>query len=113
MSPILTQMRLPPATLGEFAGDISGRTPSGDRIDQVAADFEGLFASQILKQMRQTLDGESLFGGDSSDVYGGLFDLYLGQQMAQSGGFGLANMLRESLQRSQHADKAPTAIQGR
>ena len=55
-----------------------------------------MFASQLLKEMRKTLDPETMFGGDSGDVYGGLFDMFLGQQMADSGGLGLAKMLTEA-----------------
>ncbi len=70
---------------------------------RAAQDFEGVFASLMLKEMRKTLEPGTMFGEDSGDVYGGLFDLYLGQQMTQSGGFGLAKMVRESLERSQSA----------
>ncbi len=67
----------------------------------MAQDFESVFASLLLKEMRKTLEPGSMFGEDSGDVYGGLFDLYLGQQMSQSGGFGLAKMVREALQRAE------------
>ena len=65
----------------------------------VAQDFEGVFASLVLKEMRKTLEPGSLFGEDSGDVYGGLFDTFLGQHLTQSGGFGLTRMVQESLQR--------------
>ena len=73
---------------------------------RVAEDFEGVFASLLLKEMRKTLEPGTLFGEDSGDVYGGLFDMYLGQQMTQSGGFGLAKMVRESMERSQSVNTA-------
>jgi flagellar protein FlgJ len=55
--------------------------------------------------MRKTLDPETMFGGDSADVFGGMFDLFLGQQMVQNGGLGLARMLREAL--ANHRPVAP------
>ena len=79
---------------------------SADQNARVAEDFEGVFASLLLKEMRKTLEPGTLFGEDSGDVYGGLFDMYLGQQMTQSGGFGLAKMVRESMERSQSVNTA-------
>ena len=79
---------------------------SADQNARVAEDFEGVFASLLLKEMRKTLEPGTLFGEDSGDVYGGLFDMYLGQQMTQSGGFGLAKMVRESMERSQSVNVA-------
>ena len=61
---------------------------------------------EALKEMRKTLEPGTLFGEDSGDVYGGMFDLYLGQQMTQSGGFGLAKMIRESLDPKQKVNTA-------
>ncbi len=66
-------------------------------LDAVATGFESMFMSLVLKEMRQTLGPDGLFGNDSSDIYGGLFDLYLGQHLAQSGGFGLAQALKRQL----------------
>lgn len=63
----------------------------------VAAEFEGLLTSLMLKEMRQTVGGDGLFSGESSDVYGGLFDLYLGQHIAQNGGLGIARMVETYL----------------
>jgi Rod binding domain-containing protein len=64
----------------------------------VGKQFEGMFASMLIKQMRQTLDG-GLFGEDKSDVLGGLFDHFLGEHIAQAGGFGVADMIRTQLAR--------------
>ena len=86
-------------------GDSKGPA-SADQNARVAEDFEGVFASLLLKEMRKTLEPGTLFGEDSGDVYGGLFDMYLGQQMTQSGGFGLAKMVRESMERSQKVNTA-------
>jgi Rod binding domain-containing protein len=68
----------------------------------VAKGFEGLFMSLVLKEMRKTLEPGTLFGKDSGDVQGGLFDLYLGQHLAKSGGLGLARMLQNSLDTRGH-----------
>jgi Rod binding domain-containing protein len=74
---------------------------SGDprSIERVAANFESLFVSMVLKEMRQTLEPDTLFGSDTSDAYGGLFDMYLSQHVVQAGGFGVAKMVRQYLER--------------
>jgi flagellar protein FlgJ len=69
---------------------------AGDaRAKDMAKEFEATLLSMLLKEMRQTLDPEEggLFPGDSGDVQGGLFDLYLGRHLADSGGVGLAATL--------------------
>jgi flagellar protein FlgJ len=81
---------------------------AGSRGNQSAAkaaqEFEGVFASMLLKEMRQTLEPGSLFGGeDSGDVYGGLFDRFFGEQMTQGSGLGMSRMLRDSIERLQQA----------
>jgi len=81
------------------ADTLSGIAKPGDvgSHKAVAAEFEALFVSLMLKKMRQTVGGDGLFGGESSDVYGGLFDLYLGQHIAQAGGLGIERMVETYL----------------
>jgi Rod binding domain-containing protein len=74
----------------------------GQSIDKIAKGFESLFSSMVLKEMRQTLESGTMFAGDSGDVYGGLFDLYLGQHMAQSGGLGIAAAVKRQLEATYH-----------
>lgn len=66
-------------------------------IEKVAKDFEGLFVSLVLKEMRQTLEPGSLFGGDAADLYGGLFDVFMGKHLVDAGGFGVAKMVKQYL----------------
>jgi peptidoglycan hydrolase FlgJ len=59
--------------------------------------------------MRQTLDPDSgLFPGDTGDVQGGLFDLYLGKHLADIGGVGMAAALERNLRNTY----APAAERG-
>jgi Rod binding domain-containing protein len=66
-------------------------------IDQVASNFEALLLGQLLKEMRQTVGEGGMFPGDTGDVQGGLFDMFMSQHLAQAGGFGLASMLKSQL----------------
>jgi flagellar protein FlgJ len=93
----------PVATLGADPQALTAQMKSGDAqsVEKAATGFESMFASLVLKEMRQTLDSGSLFAGDTGDVYGGLFDLYLGQHVAQSGGFGIAAAIRRQFEAAQ------------
>jgi peptidoglycan hydrolase FlgJ len=84
--------------------DVAGlakRAPTNEKaMDAAAAGFESVFMSMLVKEMRQTSDGSSLlFGHDTGDVLGGLFDYYMGQHLAQSGGLGIAAMIKKSWQK--------------
>ena len=81
---------LPPAL-----GQAPGRTANPQAVGKA---FEEMFASIIIKQMRQTVEG-GMFSGDSGDVLGGLFDHFLGEHIAKAGGFGVGNMIRSQLER--------------
>jgi Rod binding domain-containing protein len=89
----------PPMELGAAPSLLAGRLDRNNAhsVDEVAKGFESLFVSLVLKEMRQSLGPEGLFGGDGSDIYGGMFDQYLGQALAQNGGFGLAQQIRRQL----------------
>jgi Rod binding domain-containing protein len=90
---------LPAATLGDPQALASRLRPGDPRaVDAAAKGLESLFASLLIKQMRQTLEPETMFGaGDSSDILGGLFDFTLGQHLVQGEGLGLAAMIRQQL----------------
>lgn len=67
--------------------------------EKVVKEFESVFASMMLKEMRKTLESTNMFGEDPSDIYGGMFDQFMGQHIGGSGGLGMAKMIREGLQR--------------
>ena len=90
---------LPVGPLGPTPDELAAQSRIADpkAIEGVARNFESLFLSQVLKEMRQTLQPGSLFGKDGGDIYGGMFDMYLGQQLAGSGGFGIAALVKQQL----------------
>jgi peptidoglycan hydrolase FlgJ len=67
-------------------------------LKDAAQGFESVFLSMLLKEMRQTLEPGSLFGNDSSDIYGGLFDQLMAQHLVQGKGMGLAHALIKELE---------------
>jgi len=71
--------------------------PGAGGTENVGEQFESLFVSMMLKEMRQSMSEDGLFAGDSSDVYGGLFDMFLGQHIATQGAFGIADLVKENV----------------
>lgn len=81
------------------------------KLKDAAKEMEATFLSMLLKEMRQTLDSENgggLFPGDSGDVQGGLFDLYMSKHLADSGGIGMAAALVRQMQATGATKTAPT-----
>ena len=64
-------------------------------IQSAASEFESVFLSMMLKEMRNTLDSEEggLFSGDSSDTLGGMFDMFMSQHLAESNPLGIGSAI--------------------
>lgn len=78
------------------------------RAKETAREFEATLLSMMLKEMRQTEEPDGLFAGDTGDVWGGMFDLYMGRHLAEAGGFGLAANLERYLKPSPEVFQTPT-----
>jgi flagellar protein FlgJ len=77
----------------------------------MATEMEATFLAMLLKEMRETLDPDEggLFPGDSGDVQGGLFDLFMSRHLAESGGVGVAaSLLRQVRDGGTPAKTPPT-----
>jgi Rod binding domain-containing protein len=92
--------------------DLSLPLASGNGSQDVGQNFESLFVSMLLKEMRQTSSEDGLFAGDTSDVYGGLFDMFLGQHIAAGGGFGIAELVNSQLKPAS-SDKDVATLAGK
>jgi flagellar protein FlgJ len=84
---------------------LSARVKAGDpaAVPALARQFESVFLSQLLKEMRQTLtegEGGGMFGNDPGDALGGIFDMMMGRYIAGAGGIGLANVFSRQMARS-------------
>lgn len=80
-------------------------------LKKVSKDFESVFVSMMLKSMRQSMSSD-MFPGDGSDTFGGLFDSFMGQHIADSGGIGLDRFFESLTQvsnASSRGEKTPTA----
>lgn len=65
-------------------------------VEKVGNEFEAVFLSLMLKEMRNTLDTENggLFAGEGSDTLGGMFDMFMSQHMAKSQPLGIGDAIR-------------------
>jgi hypothetical protein len=60
--------------------------------------FEEVFASMLVKHMRQAM-GSELFGKDPGEVCGGLFDHFMSQHIAHKGSLGIGKMIEKNLEK--------------
>ena len=69
------------------------------RAEKIGSEFESVFVSLLLKEMRNTLDqGEGgLFGSEQSDTFGGMFDLFMGQHIASASSLGIDDAINNYL----------------
>lgn len=93
--------RIPANSPGLAALDATLARGQKPDLRALTGELETMFLSLLMKEMRQTLESEGgLFAGDAGDVYGGLFDFYLGKHLADAGGIGLARSLAAPMERS-------------
>lgn len=84
---------VPPAT-GAASAATAATTPSttDPAIKEAAQGFEGIFMSMLVDEM---LKGTQV--AEANPVYSGLMTQKLGDQLARSGGIGLADILERQL----------------
>lgn len=82
---------------------------SGSAFDAAVHDFEGVFLSMMLKEMRKTV-GDGFFGGDKADAIGGLFDMTLGEELGRQGALGIAAALARYRDVAGSADRGAQTI---
>ena len=87
----------------DFAGlarlrHAAATTPS-DAVDEVARQFEALFAQQMLEQLRSGALAEDVLGGGSVDQYTEMLHQQLALEMTKGEGLGLRSVLTEQLAR--------------
>ena len=71
--------------------------PKFEKLKKAAQNFEAIFITQILSNMRRGINS-GLFGqGMSSDMYHSMFDENIAQAISSKGGFGLSDIIIKSL----------------
>lgn len=65
-----------------------------ERLKQACEDFESIFVDFMLKQMRQTVPQNDLFGGGSAEqLYTSMMDSELAKSISHQRGLGLADQM--------------------
>lgn len=75
-----------------------------EEIEKVATEFESLFISLLVKEMRKTTEGNGFFGNESTDSYGSMFDMFIGQHLAEAQPLGIASLWIEQYERNTGAN---------
>ena len=84
-----------------------------EKIDEVAREFEAVFLSEMLKPMftDSTMVDAPLSGGKGEEIFRGMMVQEYGKILAQTGGIGLADHVREQMISMQEAADALNAIE--
>lgn len=86
------------------------REDSAGSLDEVAHQFESLFMQMMLKSMRQASLGEGIMDSDQSRFYRDMYDQQLALHLANSGGLGLAEVIKRQLGGNGAADMPPKTL---
>lgn len=93
----------------------SARADGSDaRVAELAREFEAMVMLQLLRQMRQSMLAEGDDEGEAglgADTMRDTVDLELARQLSRMGGFGLAKVLQEAIER-QYGDDAADETAG-
>lgn len=92
---LVNGLAVDPKSLGDLKAR-SVRDPDGTLL-AAAKQFETLFLDMMMKSMRKSAAGDSLFDNEGSRVFTDLLDHEYSRKLADQGGLGLANLLVQQL----------------
>ncbi len=70
------------------------------QLEKVTREFESIFLSYMMKQMRKTIPEDPLFGNSiAKDIFYDLYNDALSRELSKAGGIGLASILYNQLSR--------------
>jgi flagellar protein FlgJ len=106
-------MNLPTAAIyTDFQGvaelKARARADAKGSLDQVARQFESLFAQMMLKSMRQAKLAEGIFDSDQTEFYQDMYDQQLAVHLSEAGGIGLAGVIKSQLGGTEAANDSKT-----
>ncbi len=73
------------------------RADAKGSLDQVARQFESLFTQMMMKSMRQAKLAEGIMDNDQTEFYQEMYDQQLAIHLSESGGIGLAEVIKSQL----------------
>lgn len=78
------------------------------KVRQVAEDFVSVFMNQIMKSMRATVQENSMMHGDNGEkFFQEMLDSEYSKSMAQGSGYGLTDLIYESMMTSYRVQEMP------
>ncbi len=87
-----------PQPLRQEASAAPSQAKEEARLKKACQEFEQLFLTQMMAQMRKTVPkGGVLSGGQQEEMFQGMLDKERAKSWAQEGGVGLANMLFQQM----------------
>lgn len=101
--PIIEMSDAKEAGAKEFPGSAVARKtlPENPAVRKVAQQFESIFINQMVGAMRKTVSKDSFVPESHAEkVYQGMLDSEYSQRMAESGQFGLSQLIYEHLLRT-------------
>ena len=69
-------------------------------VDKVAEQFESIFINMMLKSMRDATQRSGLMDSQAGRMYESMFDQEVSMHLAKNGSLGLAEKIKEQIQRS-------------
>ncbi len=90
----------PEVRTGKIKGDpdVTAAAEKTARLRKACEDMESLFVHQLIKEMRATIPKSDLFGkSQAHDIYTGMLDGQLAQEISQNRGLGISMMLMRQL----------------
>ena len=85
------------------------RADAKGSLDQVARQFESIFTQMMLKSMRQANLGEGIMDSDQTKFYQDMYDQQLAVHLSESGGIGLAKVIKSQLGGTESASDSKPA----
>ncbi len=77
------------------------RAASRGETEETARQFETLFGTLLVRELRRAIPGGIFGQGAGADVFEGWFDEHLGRALGERDALGIAEMVRSSLLRKQ------------
>jgi flagellar protein FlgJ len=83
-----------------------------EKIDKTAQEFEAMFLSEMFKPMFESVKVNDTFGGGKGEeIFSGFLRDEYGKIMAQTGGIGIAELVKQQLIEMQSKAAKPTLAQ--
>jgi len=79
-------------------------------LNEVAKQFESVFVSMMMKEMRNTLPKDGMFSSNEMESYQEMFDQQLSLDLSRNGGLGLADLISRQMAMGLGFEQEPAAV---